>query len=180
VPRFRYTIRLRPSLASLAVRDGAGPRVPTVCRSHPGQQLAAWISAHIHAFEYFSGVPRLLVPDNLRTGSEPCLPATIRISTHLPKSCDALRRGSCAGAPSSSERQGQGRSRRANCRNAWILPPYATRSFFGWRILNNAIRELLERLTSDRSGKREGSACQCGSLRLNATLWRALPSSRST
>jgi len=32
------------------------------------QQLAAWISAHIHAFEYFSGVPRLLVPDNLRTG----------------------------------------------------------------------------------------------------------------
>src|SRR6266478_1979670 len=32
------------------------------------QQLAAWISTHIHAFEYFSGVPRLLVPDNLRTG----------------------------------------------------------------------------------------------------------------
>ena len=32
------------------------------------QQLTAWISAHIHAFEYFSGAPRLLVPDNLRTG----------------------------------------------------------------------------------------------------------------
>ena len=32
------------------------------------QQLAAWINAHIHAFEYFSGVPRLLIPDNLRTG----------------------------------------------------------------------------------------------------------------
>jgi hypothetical protein len=32
------------------------------------QQLTAWISAHIHAFEYFSGVPRLLIPDNLRTG----------------------------------------------------------------------------------------------------------------
>src|SRR5207249_10787329 len=31
------------------------------------QQLTAWISAHIHAFEYFSGVPRLLVPDNLRS-----------------------------------------------------------------------------------------------------------------
>jgi len=27
------------------------------------QQLSAWISAHMHAFEYFSGVPRLLVPD---------------------------------------------------------------------------------------------------------------------
>jgi len=27
------------------------------------QQLTAWISAHIHAFEYFAGVPRLLVLD---------------------------------------------------------------------------------------------------------------------
>ena len=32
------------------------------------QQLTAWLSAHIHAFEYFGGVPRLLVPDNPRTG----------------------------------------------------------------------------------------------------------------
>ena len=32
------------------------------------QKLTAWISSHIHAFEYFGGVPRLLVPDNLRTG----------------------------------------------------------------------------------------------------------------
>ena len=32
------------------------------------QQLTAWIRSHIHAFEYFGGVPRLLVPDNLRTG----------------------------------------------------------------------------------------------------------------
>jgi transposase len=32
------------------------------------EQLAVWINAHIHAFEYFSGVPRLLIPDNLRTG----------------------------------------------------------------------------------------------------------------
>jgi transposase len=32
------------------------------------QQLTAWLSAHMHAFEYFGGVPRLLVPDNPRTG----------------------------------------------------------------------------------------------------------------
>jgi transposase len=30
--------------------------------------LDAWITAHIHAFEYFGGTARLLVPDNLRTG----------------------------------------------------------------------------------------------------------------
>jgi transposase len=32
------------------------------------QQLAAWLRCHIHAFEYFQAVPRLLVPDNTRTG----------------------------------------------------------------------------------------------------------------
>jgi len=32
------------------------------------QQMAAWLRCHIHAFEYFGGVPRLLVPDNTRTG----------------------------------------------------------------------------------------------------------------
>jgi transposase len=32
------------------------------------QQLTAWLSAHMHSFEYFGGVPRLLVPDNPRTG----------------------------------------------------------------------------------------------------------------
>lgn len=27
-----------------------------------------WITAHIHAFEYFGGVAKTLVPDNLKTG----------------------------------------------------------------------------------------------------------------
>lgn len=29
---------------------------------------ASWLTAHIHAFEYFGGVPETLVPDNLKTG----------------------------------------------------------------------------------------------------------------
>ena len=30
----------------------------------------SWITAHIHAYEYFGGVTRLLIPDNLKTGVE--------------------------------------------------------------------------------------------------------------
>jgi transposase len=30
-------------------------------------QLEAWIEAHLNAFEYFGGVPRLLIPDNLKS-----------------------------------------------------------------------------------------------------------------
>jgi transposase len=29
---------------------------------------ANWLTAHIHAFEYFGGIPETLVPDNLKTG----------------------------------------------------------------------------------------------------------------
>jgi len=28
----------------------------------------AWITAHVHAFNFFGGVPRIVVPDNLKTG----------------------------------------------------------------------------------------------------------------
>jgi len=31
------------------------------------QQLPEWILAHVHAFEYFGGVPAIIVPDNLRS-----------------------------------------------------------------------------------------------------------------
>jgi transposase len=33
----------------------------------PDMTLASWIEAHVNTFEYFGGVPRLLVPDNTKT-----------------------------------------------------------------------------------------------------------------
>ena len=45
----------------------------TYAEAFPDQQLPQWIDAHIHAFEYFGGVTRLLVPDNARTAViKPC------------------------------------------------------------------------------------------------------------
>ncbi len=54
---------------SVAVRDGAGREFTTPMPKPPcDQQMASWLRCHMHAFEYFGGVPRLLVPDNPRTG----------------------------------------------------------------------------------------------------------------
>lgn len=51
--------------------------------------LGSWVEAHVHAFEFFGGAARLLVPDNLRTGVsrsdryEPVLnPAYARLAEH--------------------------------------------------------------------------------------------------
>ena len=37
-------------------------------RACPSMKIGDWIDCHIHAFQYFEGVTRLLVPDNLKTG----------------------------------------------------------------------------------------------------------------
>src|SRR5215469_2043297 len=40
----------------------------TYAEATPDEQLASWIGAHIHAFEFYQGVPKLVVPDNTKTG----------------------------------------------------------------------------------------------------------------
>ena len=32
------------------------------------EKLPSWIAGHVHAFQYFGGVPKTLVPDNLKAG----------------------------------------------------------------------------------------------------------------
>ena len=37
------------------------------------QQMESWLTAHVHALEYWGGVPLLVVPDNTKTGvTKPC------------------------------------------------------------------------------------------------------------
>ena len=34
------------------------------------QNMESWITAHVHAYQFYTGVTRLLIPDNLKTGIE--------------------------------------------------------------------------------------------------------------
>ncbi len=40
----------------------------TYAEAFPAQDLPSWISAHVHAFDFFNGVAEILVPDNLKSG----------------------------------------------------------------------------------------------------------------
>ncbi len=40
----------------------------TFAYATPNQDLSSWIEAHVRAFEFFGGVPQLVIPDNPRTG----------------------------------------------------------------------------------------------------------------
>ena len=45
-----------------------GASTYTFARAAVGQHLANWIDCHLYAFDYMQGVPKLIVPDNPRTG----------------------------------------------------------------------------------------------------------------
>jgi transposase len=40
----------------------------TFAEASPSQSLPHWIKSHVHAFEFFGGVPQIIVPDNLKSG----------------------------------------------------------------------------------------------------------------
>src|SRR5580692_11740657 len=56
-----------PSQAPLFVA-ALGASTYTFAEATRDQQMESWLRAHVHAFEYFGGIPALAVPDNTKTG----------------------------------------------------------------------------------------------------------------
>ena len=137
------------------------------------QQLTAWISAHIHAFEYFSGVPRLLVPDNLRTGvSRAC-----RYDPDLNPTYQEMAMHYQVGVVPARPYRARDKAKvevGVQVAERWIIAALRHQKFFRLADLNHAIRELLERLNQRPFKKREGSrASVFAAVERNAL--RALP-----
>ena len=124
------------------------------------QQLAAWISAHIHAFEYFSGVPRLLIPDNLRTGvSRAC-----RYDPDLNPTYQEFAMHYGVGVVPARPYRARDKAKvevGVQVAERWIIAALRHQKFFRLADLNKAIRELLERLNQRPFRKREGSRAIC-------------------
>ena len=63
--------RPRPPARSATRRSSSACSAPAASRTREAcesQELPEWIGAHMRMFEYFGGVPDLVVPDNLKTG----------------------------------------------------------------------------------------------------------------
>jgi len=120
------------------------------------QGTADWIGSHVRAFEYFSGVPALVVSDNLRTGVsracrwEPGINATYaEMLTHYGSAALPAR----VGRPQDKAKVESA----VQVVQRWILARLRHRTFFSLAELNAAIRELLEDLNSRRFRKLPGS-----------------------
>jgi transposase len=128
------------------------------------QQMESWLRAHVHAFEYWGGIPALAVPDNTKTGVtkahryDPDLnPTYYNFAIHC-------------GFGIVPARPYKPRDK-AKVENAvqvaqrWIVAALRHRKFFALEELNVSIRELLEKLNHRPFRKREGS---------RATVFQAL------
>ena len=111
------------------------------------QTLPDWIRSHVHAFEYFQCVPRVLVPDNLKSGvSKAC-----KYEPELnPTYTDMAEHYGCAVLPARPYRPRDKAKVETGVLIAqrWILAVLRQRTFYSLAEINAAIRECLERLNT--------------------------------
>lgn len=140
------------------------------------QQLAAWLHCHIHAFEFFGGVTRLLVPDNPRTGvSRAC-----RYDPDLNPTYQEMAMHYGVGVVPARPYRPRDKAKAevaVQVVERWIIAALRDQKFFRLEDLNRAIRELLERLNQRPFKKREGSRASVFAA-IERSALRPLPAER--
>lgn len=109
------------------------------------QSLPDWIASHVRAFAYFGGVPRIVVPDNLKTGiTKACFyepdinPTYLDMANHYGTVVIPTR----VRKPKDKAKVETG----VQIVERWILARLRDRQFFGLHPLNQAITVLLAEL----------------------------------
>jgi len=120
------------------------------------QQMESWLRAHVHAFEYWGGIPALVIPDNTKTGVtkahryDPDLnPTYYNFALH----CGF---GIVPARPYKPRDKAKVESA-VQVVQRWIVAALRHHKFFSLEDLNSAIRELLKRLNHRPFRQREGS-----------------------
>jgi len=119
----------------------------TCAEAQKGQDPASWISGHVNSFEYFGGIPGIVVPDNLKSGAtSPCYyepdinPTYDDLSLHygfaiIPARVRAPRdKAKVETAVQVIER--------------WVLAPLRKRTFFSIDEINETMERLLEEVNN--------------------------------
>ena len=128
----------------------------TYAEAFPNQQMPAWITAHGHAWRFYGGVARFLIPDNLKTGvTRPC-----RYEPLLHKSYQELAEhyGTVI-LPARIKKPRDKAKAEAGVQvsQRQILAALRDQRFFSVAELNAAIVPLLAKLNSQPFQKLEGS-----------------------
>ncbi len=120
------------------------------------QQMVSWLTAHMRAFEFFGGVPKLIVPDNTRTG----VTRACRYDPDLNPTYQQMAMHYGVGVVPARPYRPRDKAKVESAVlvvERWILAALRNRRFFSLEDLNQAIRELLEKLNQRPFRKRPGN-----------------------
>jgi transposase len=120
------------------------------------QQLEAWIQAHIHALEFFGGVPTLAVPDNTKTAVTRACRYDPDLNPTYQEFAVHYGMGVVPARPYKPRDKAKVESG-VQVVERWVVAALRNRKFFSLPELNQAIRELLVRLNERAFRKRDGS-----------------------
>jgi len=119
----------------------------TYAEAQWGQSLPSWIGGHVRALAFFGGVPEIVVPDNLKSGvKHPC-----RYEPDLNPTYQDLADHYGTAVIPARVRKPKDKAKvevAVQVVERWILARLRNRTFFGLPELNQAIRQLLERLNN--------------------------------
>jgi len=124
----------------------------TFAEASASQDLPSWIRSHVHAFEFFQGVPEILVPDNLKAGvSKPCRyepdinPTYLELAQHYGTTVIPAR----IGHPRDKAKVESA----VFVAERWILASLRNHDFFSIRELNQVLSRSLEDLNTRKFQK---------------------------
>jgi transposase len=124
--------------------------------AHIKQDIVHWLGGHSRGFEFFGGVPEVVIPDNLKAGvKSPC-----RYEPSLnPSYHDMAKHYQVAVIPARVRKPKDKAKVEVGVQvvQRWILAVLRKRTFFSLHELNQAIKELLTEL-NDREMKHLGKS----------------------
>jgi len=119
----------------------------TYAEAYPSLDLTSWISGHVRAFEYFGGGPKVLVPDNTKTGvTSPCFyepdlnPTYQELALHYGIAVLPTR----VRKPKDKAKVEKG----VQTVEYWLIAPLRKRQFFSIDEINEALWKRLEELNT--------------------------------
>lgn len=128
----------------------------TYAEASATQDLPSWIQSHVHAFQFFGGVPSILVPDNLKAGvNKPCRyepdinPTYLELAQHYGTTVIPAR----VGRPRDKAKVESA----VFVAERWILAALRNHDFFSIQELNQAIFQSLENLNNRKFQKLDTS-----------------------
>jgi transposase len=140
------------------------------------QQVADWIGAHVRCFEFLGGVPRDVVPDQLKSG----VTGACRYEPKIQRTYEELAlhyETTILPARPAHPRDKAKAERAVQVVQRWVLARLRHRTFFSLDELNEAIAELVHEL-NERTMKTYGASRRELFERLDRPALRALPTQR--